>query len=393
MRWKTARRVLATVVASAALLGAGSAAAQTQGVSDNEIVLGTYLDFSGPLATWGNALRTGMEMAVDEANASGGIHGRKLRLVIEDSGYDPKKAVLVTQKLLTRDQIFAMVGSLGTVTGAATMPMVLKRGLPHLFPVSPSDIFALPFDHLKFAYFTPYYDDVRTSLKYLLKAKGFTRVGVLYQDDEFGANILKGVEDQLKAMNLPLAGSTSYKRGATDFSTQIAKLKSEGVDLVVLGTIIRETIGSMAAARQLGWDVDFLISQAAYAPEVPALGKQAVEGLYGSGMTPIPDAETSRPEVVAWMKRFEQRFGKPANVQAVVGYIVLQTAALGLTNAGRTLTPDTVVAGLETIRDHSNVFGTAPLSFSPDNHLASRQVFMAQVKNGKWVKLTDFMTY
>lgn len=161
----------------------------------------------------------------------------------------------------------------------------------------------------------------------------------------------------------------------------------------MLGTIIRETIGAMGAARQAGWDVDFLVSQAAYAPEVPLLGKQAVEGLYGSAQTPIPDAAASSAEVVAWMKSYETRFAKPANVQAVVGYIVLQTAALGLRNAGRSLTADALVAGIEQIRDHRNMFGTAPLSFSADNHLATRQVFMARVQNGRWTKLTDFMIY
>jgi len=393
MRWKTARRVLATVVASAALLGAGSAAAQTQGVSDNEIVLGTYLDFSGPLATWGNALRTGMEMAVDEANASGGIHGRKLRLVIEDSGYDPKKAVLVTQKLLTRDQIFAMVGSLGTVTGAATMPMVLKRGLPHLFPVSPSDIFALPFDHLKFAYFTPYYDDVRTSLKYLLKAKGFTRVGVLYQVDGFGADILKAAQDQLAESGLKPVSTTSYKRGATDFSSQIARLKADGAELVVMSTVVRETLGAMTAARNLDWKPTFLTSQAAYSSAVAALGKDITEGLYASGMTPIPYADGASPQLLDWIKRYKTKYNQDPSFEAVVGYMLIATTGMGLTNAGRELTVGAFVAGLEKIRDYKNIFGTPPISFTPTDHLASRQSFLAQIQNGRWVPLTGFMHY
>ena len=85
--------------------------------------------------------------------------------------------------------------------------------------------------------------------------------------------------------------------------------------------------------------------------------------------------------------------GKPANVQAVVGYVVMQTVALGLRNVGRDLSADSMVAGLERIRNHRNMFGTAPLSFSADDHLATRQVFMARVQNGKWTRLTDFMTY
>ncbi|MBE7417573.1 MAG: ABC transporter substrate-binding protein [Ideonella sp.] len=386
-------RAWMAALASAALLWAMPATAQMQGVSDNEIVLGTLLDLSGPINFWGLPIKNGMEMAVDDLNAGGGINGRRVRLVIEDMAYDPKKAVLAAQKLLNQDRIFAMVGQMGTVTAAATMPLVLKAGLPHVFPVTPAELFFEPHHKLKFAFFTPYYDDIRTGVKYMVQTHGKQRVGVMYQDDEFGANIVKGVRDQLDAMKLPLVSQTSYKRGATDFSSQIAKLKSDGVDLVVLGTVVRETIGAMAAARQLGWNVDFLTSQAAYAPEVPALGKAAVEGLFGAGMTPIPDAATSGAEVAAWMKRYQQRFDKPANVQAVIGYIVIQTAAIGLKNAGRNLTPETFAAGIEQIRDHRNIFGTAPMSFSAESHLGSRQVFMARVQNGKWVRSTDFMHY
>ncbi|MCB1363832.1 MAG: ABC transporter substrate-binding protein [Rhodobacteraceae bacterium] len=367
--------------------------AQVQGVTDNEIVLGTLLDLSGPINFWGLPVKNGMELAVDDINAAGGIHGRKLRLIVEDMAYDPKKAVLAAQKLVTGDRIFAMVGSMGTVTSAATMPLVLERGLPHLFPITPAEMFAIPFEKLKFAFFSPYYDDVRTSLKYLLREKGFNRIGVMYQDDEFGANVLQAVKDQLAETGLQPVSVTSYKRGATDFSSQIARLKADGADLVVLGTVVRETVGAMATARNLGWDVSFLISQAGYAPVVVQLGKDAVEGLYAGAMTPIPYADTASPEVLAWIDRYKAKFDAEPNVQAVVGYIIIETAAVGMQNAGPDLTPDTLAAGIERIMDYRNIFGTAPLSFSPTDHLGSRQTFLAQVRNGRWVPLTGFMHY
>lgn len=369
------------------------AQAEVQGVTDTEIMIGTLLDLSGPINFWGLPVKTGMELAVDDINAAGGIHGRQLRLVIEDMAYDPRKAVLGAQKLLTGDRIFAMVGSMGTVTSAATMPLVLERGLPHLFPITPAEMFALPFDKLKFAFFSPYYDDVRTSLKYLMAQEGFSRIGVMYQDDEFGANILQAVKDQLAETGLEPVSVTSYKRGATDFSSQVARLKSDGADLVVLGTVVRETVGAMASARNLGWDANFLISQAGYAPVVVQLGKEAVEGLYAGAMTPIPYADTASPEVLAWIDRYKAKFNAEPNVQAVVGYIIIETAALGMKNAGRDLSPETLAAGIEAIHDYRNIFGTAPLSFSADNHLGARQTFVAQVQNGRWVALTGFMHY
>lgn len=387
------RYVFAAFAAMMALLSSAPVQAQTQGVSDNEIVLGTLLDLSGPINFWGLPVKTGMELAVDEVNAAGGIHGRKLRLVIEDMSYDPKKAVLGAQKLLTSDRIFAMVGSMGTVTSAATMPLVLKRGVPHLFPITPAEMFAVPFERLKFAYFAPYYDDVRTSLKHLLAGKRYSRIGVLYQDDELGAEILKATRDQLAVSGLEPVSATSFKRGATDFSSQVARLKTDGCDLVVMGTVVRETVGAMTVARNLDWHPAFLISQAGYAPVVAQFGKDAVEGLYAGAMTPIPYADTASPQVTEWIKRYKARFNQEPTIEAVVGYMVVATAAMGLTNAGRDLTADSLVAGLERIRDYRNIFGTAPISFTPSNHLASRRTFLAQIQKGRWVALTGSMHY
>jgi branched-chain amino acid transport system substrate-binding protein len=108
---------LKTAIALAALaLGAGQAAAQNanQGVSKNEIVLGSIQDLSGPIAGFGKQVRLGMLLRVDEINEQGGINGRKIKLIVEDSAYDPKKAVLAAQKLVNQDKIFAMVGHIGT---------------------------------------------------------------------------------------------------------------------------------------------------------------------------------------------------------------------------------------------------------------------------------------
>ncbi len=394
MRLKCCLRAAGAALAVlAALFATSGTHAQTQGVTDIEIALGTTLDLSGPINFWGLPAKNGMEMAVDEINAAGGIHGRRLRLVVEDMAYDPKKAVLATEKLLTRDRVFAVVGSMGTVTTAASMPIVLKRGVPHLFPIAPSEMFALPLQRLKFASFVPYYDDVRTSLKHLLATGRYGRVGVLYQDDDFGAEILKAVRDQLDAAGMKPVSVQSYQRGATDFSSQVARLKSDGADLVVLGTIVRETVGALTVARNLDWHPAFLVSQAGYSVAVATLGKDVAEGLYAGVVTPLPYAETASPQVLDWMKRYKARFNQEATIEAVVGYAQIMLAAQGIANAGRELTVDSLVAGLERIRDYRNIFGASPMSFSADNHLGSRRTALAQIRRGRWVLLTDFMFY
>jgi ABC-type branched-subunit amino acid transport system substrate-binding protein len=380
-----------------AILAAGMTtegqAAAPQGVSDTEVVIGTHQDLSGPITFWGVPVRNGMQMAVDELNASGGIHGRKLKLIVEDSGYDPKKAVLATQKMLARDRIFVMAGAMGTPTVLATMPLVLQKGLPHVFPLTAATQMYEPHDRLKFALFTPYNYSMRVSTKWFVETKGKKAVCILHQDDEFGLNVKRGVEDQLTAMKMDLVAVTTYKRGATDFSSQVARLRAAGCDLVVLGTVIRETIGTMAEARKLGWQVDMLGSAAAYAPEVAALGKDVVEGLYATGQTPIPYYDTAAPPVRKWMEAYKAKFGTEANIQSTAGYNVVMVTGQGLENAGRDLTVDSFVEGLQRIKGYTDIFGSAPIAFSKDNHLATKTAFVAQIQNGRWTSLTGHLSY
>ena len=110
--------------------------AQQQGVSKDLILIGTIQDLSGPLAGYGKAVRNGMQKRIDELNEQGSIHGRKLKLLTEDSGYDPKRAVLAAQKLVNQDKIFAMIGHIGTAQNMAAMPVQFQKNVINFFPVT-----------------------------------------------------------------------------------------------------------------------------------------------------------------------------------------------------------------------------------------------------------------
>src|SRR5215469_16698400 len=124
----------------AVLLTCVPAAAQTkvtnEGISANEIVIGTHQDLSGPIKVWGVPVSNGMKMAVEEINASGGINGRKIRMILEDNGYDPKKAVLATQKMIERDKVFAMIGGMGSAPTLAAQDILFDAGVLQLFPLT-----------------------------------------------------------------------------------------------------------------------------------------------------------------------------------------------------------------------------------------------------------------
>ena len=199
-------KFIALLIAAAS----GAALAQTQGVSKNEIVIGSGQDLSGPLAGFSKQLRNGMMMRTEEINEQGGINGRKLKLIVEDHGYDPKKAVLVTQKMVQRDKIFAMVGSIGTAVNLAAMPIEFEKNVPNLFPLTAAREMYEPLHKLKFSFAATYFDQMRSGVKQMVKTKGHKKVCSMYQDDDFGLEVVRGAEAGLKDIGLAMVEKTTY---------------------------------------------------------------------------------------------------------------------------------------------------------------------------------------
>ncbi len=390
--------ILGAVFAIAAVPALAQTKVTNQGISADEIVIGTHQDLSGPIKGWGVSVANGMKMAVDDINAAGGVNGRKLRLIIEDSGYDPKRAVLATQKLIEKDQVFAMVGAMGSPTVLAAQDIVLDAGVPQLFPLTAAE-FTFKFDpnkpqeRLKFNNLPPYVETTRAALKYMIELKHPKKPCLMHQDDEYGKNVLDGFTAQLAAMKIEPGTITSYKRGATDFSAQVAKMKSEGCDLVVLGTVIRETIGAMGEAKKLGWNVDFLGATPTNVLEVPALGKDTVEGLYAAAGFEVPYEDTAKGKVKEWLMAYKKDFGMEANTQAIIGYNAVETFAFYIKAAGKDLTGQKFLDALESGQEFHDMFNSPPVKFSKTNHLASVVTQVQQVQKGRWVVLKEGLMF
>ena len=387
------RQWLQLAMAASATGIAPSLARATQGVSKSEIVVGTIQDLSGPIAVLGKPVQNGMILRVEQVNAAGGINGRKLKLIVEDSGYDPKKGVLAAQKLLSNDNVFAMLGTMGTPVSLPTIPLCLEKDVAHLFPITAHHGNFDPFHKLKFALATPYPESTRLGLKEMLRRKGYKRVGILYQDDEYGLEVLRGTEIALKDAGLPLIEKTSYKRGATDFSSQVQRLKAANLDLIVLGTIVRETIGAIATARQLSYTGDFFGSQAVYMPAVAKAGGKGVEGLYAVGDTPMPyrDDPKNSKLLNEWLDAYKARFNEDADLYSVIGWLILDIFVKAAEKAGPNLTTDSLVKVLEGTTYTRSFMGNPEYSWSPTKRLGNNQVRLSQIQSGRWNNESDFL--
>jgi branched-chain amino acid transport system substrate-binding protein len=163
----------------------------------------------------------------------------------------------------------------------------------------------------------------------------------------------------------------------------MTKLHDAGCDVVMMGTIVRDTNIIIQTARKMSWDVDLVGQFAAYDTAVASLPGGATEGFYC--MTPALYAypDDPRPEVQAFAKKYKARYGRDPNFHGEVGYTAAHLVLLGLERGGKDLTVDSFVKGMESIHDYKDIFGSV-LSFGPEQHHASTRSYLTVVKNGRW---------
>jgi branched-chain amino acid transport system substrate-binding protein len=379
-----------TLTAAALALSASAALAQQQGVSKDEIILGSIQDLSGPLAGFGKQIRLGMTLRVDEINEQGGVNGRKLKLLVEDSKYDPKNAVLAAQKLVNQDKIFAMVGHLGTAQNMAAMPVQFQKNVVNFFPVTAAREMYEPFHKLKYSFAATYFDQMKNSLPKVVKEKGAKKVCAVYQDDEFGLEVLRGAKEGLKSIGMDMAEEASFKRGATDFGSQMQKLAAAQCDFVVLGTIIRETVGTVATARKLGFNPTFMGSSALYTDLIHKLGGPAMNGIYATMTVQNPYLDDASQPVRFWANKYKTKFNEDPTVFSVYGYNIIDTFAKAAGKAGGNLTTDSFVKAMDTMTIPSDIFGSAQATFGPNKRLGSNASRLSQIVDGKWKVIADY---
>ncbi len=385
---------LAASALTAILSGApalAQAPAPVQGVSKTEILIGTIQDLSGPLAGYGKQARNGMLLRIDEVNEQGGIHGRKLKLAAEDDGYDPKKSVLAAQKLVNQDKIFIMAGHIGTAQNMAAMPVQFEKNIINFLPITAAREMYEPFHKLKYSFAATYFDQMRISLPKMIKEKSAKKVCTIYQDDDFGLEVFRGAEAGLKTLNMEFAEKTSFKRGATDFSSQVAKMKAASCDLVVLGTIIRETIGTIAESRKNGFNPVFFGSSAAYTDLIHKLGGKPMDGLYATMSAQHPYLDEASQPLRFWATKYKTKFNEDPTVFSVYGYSIIDVFTRAAQKAGPNLSTESFIKAMDTMNIPPDIFGNAEASYTATKRLGSDLTRLSQIQDGKWKVISDYV--
>jgi branched-chain amino acid transport system substrate-binding protein len=383
------KKVTSALLAAAMSVSIGGVAqAETQGVSDSEVVVGSVNDLSGIFAAVGVPAVNGANMRFDEANAAGGVHGRQIRFVVEDNGYQIPRAMQGYNKLLNRDKAFAMLLSLGTPMNIAGFKLLDPKGIPNVGPLSAArQMLQEPIDN-KFIGFSSYWDQVQVGVKYLAGEFDAKEICTMYIPSDFGKEIAESTVDVTESLGLTFAGETTHKPDELDFVGSLTKLKSAGCDVITMALGVRQGITVVGTAKKLGWtDVKFMNTSAGFLGVVAAVPGGVTEGLYASAgwVDLVSRAEDEVP--AKFMAEYQAKFDHAASGFAMLGYSAADTFVRALEAAGPDLTHESFIKGMESL-DYYDALTDSQISYSADDHRGADDIVISIVEGGKWKVLS-----
>ena len=327
-------------------VAAPAAGAAVPGVSAASILFGQSAAFSGPARELGRNMRLGIEAAFREANAGGGVHGRSLELVALDDAYEPEAAIANTFRLIEQEQVFALIGAVGTPTSRSATPVAAEAGVPYIAPFTGAEFLRDSGWDNVLNLRASYYQETEEMVARLTEDLGATRIAVLYQDDSFGRAGYRGVRLALDRRAMEPVSIGLYPRNTTAVKTALLDLRRGEPEAVIMIGAYQPVAALIRWARHVGMDPTFLtvsfVGSNALAEELGADG----EGVYVTQVVPFPTDE-SQPVVGSYLRALAayDPEAEPGFV-SFEGYLAGRLAAAGVAACGAQVTRECFMGGL-----------------------------------------------
>lgn len=356
-------------------------AAADPGIKDGEILIGQCAALTGPAQGLGIGMNAGLQAAFDEANAKGGIHGRQIRLLAGDDGYDPDKCVDCTGRMIEDKGVFALAGYVGTPTGKVAAPMAQEDKIPLVGLFTGAMLLRDPVQRYVINIRASYDDETEALVEHLTRNRAFQKIAVFYQNDSFGFSGLSGVEKALTRRKLALVGKGSFERNTLDVKGGLAAVMAGAPDAVVIVAPYEPTAAFVRAAREAGLKAQFAtISFVGTESLIAELGA-ASEGMMISQVVPSPTDATS-----ALSRDYRSALQKSAPTASPTyvsfeGYVGGRVLVAALDLVGKDLSRENLINALQGMSKLD--LGGMSFSFSPSNHQGSNAVYLTTVKDGK----------
>ena len=373
------KRILLLLLGAAAF----SIAYGQNGVAPNRILLGQAAVFSGPAAQLGIQMRNGIKAYLDHVNEKGGIHGRRIELVTEDDRYEPSVAPSATKKLLEEHKVFALLGYVGTPTGAAHLPVVTQAKVPLVGMFTGAEILRDPFNRYVFHVRASYYDETEKIVEQVLSTGG-RRISVFYQADAYGEAGRKGTELALGRRGMKIHSNGTVERNTLKVEGAVKTIHGSEPDAIVMVGAYAACAEFIKQMRKAGsgatfYNVSFVGSKAL----ADALGGDG-SGVAISQVVPFPWA-LSVPVVKEYQLLAKKAGFSDYNFSAMEGFLTAKVMVEGLRRAGRNPTREGLIDALERMQDVD--LGGFYVSYSPKNHAGSKFVDLTIIgRQGKFLR-------
>ena len=355
--------------------------AHANGVTSDTITLGQSAPLSGPAELLGKEMKAGAEAYFSFVNQNGGVHGRKIKLISLDDGYEPERAKANTQKLIDDDQVLALFGYVGTPTSNAALPLFTDGKVPFVGAFTGAESLRNPMNRYIFNVRASYYDETEQIVDALV-AQGLKKIAVFYQNDAYGKAGLAGVERAMKKRGLPIIATATVERNTTDVSAAVKQMAKVDPAAVIMISAYKSCGAFITAMKRANayprfWNVSFVGSKAL----VNELGDENARGAEISQVVPFPWA-TGIPIVAEYQKKIGDE--KNYSFTSLEGYIAAKVIVEGLKKAGRNLTRESLVEAMAAMGTVD--LGGFKVNYSPTNHNGSSFVELTIVtKGGKFL--------
>ncbi len=379
--------LLALLLVAVGTMVPGLATAEP-GVSDDRILFGQSAAFEGPAASLGIAFRDGLRAAFDEANRSGGIHARQLDLVSYDDGYEPEEAIANTVRLIDDNDVFALIGEVGTPTSRAVQPIAEKRGVPFVGPFTGAAFLRDPALRTVINVRASYDQEAEALVHYLADELGFSRIAILYQDDTFGRAGLAGVTAALNRRDMAAVADGTYRRNTTAIKRALLTIRRADPQAVIIIGAYKPTAAFIRTAAEVGLDAVFatvsFVGSKALAAELGPTRQTVIV----SQVVPLFD-DRSLPLV----DRFHRALAT-AVPEADTSFVALEGYITGrlVIDALQELGPEpTRAAFLELFRSPATFdIDGLPLAYDAGDNQGSDQVFLTRIRpNGSFTAVDE----
>jgi len=360
-----------------------------RGVTDREIRFGISAPFTGPAKELGQNMKLGIEAAFNVANANGGIYGRQLRLIAVDDGYEPSRTSATMKQLYERDQVFGLIGNVGTPTAVVALPYALERKMLFFGAFTGAGLLrADPPDRYVFNYRASYAEETAAVVNYLVKVRRLLpdQIAVFAQQDAYGDAGFAGVEKAIRALR---GGSDSpvlrlnYQRNTVDVDDAVAQLKVRrgAIKAVIMVPAYRAAAKFIEKTRDLYPDMIYtsvsFVGSTALADELMLLGKKYAAGVIVTQVVPAVDGHSSL--VLDYKSALAKYFpGQNPDYVSLEGYVDANVLIAALQRAGAQLNTERLVGTLENLRDLDIGLGTT-VNFNRSEHQGVHKVWGTQI--------------